>query len=109
MAITPVHSVGTVTTAGTAVSAFGTASTAIPTSVYFEASGANGGYIYVGLSTVSSTVYITRLAAGQGYELKADAPQGRIGGTGIALSSIWLDTSNSGDTVQMTYMYPIGG
>jgi hypothetical protein len=110
MAITPVHSTLTVTTAGTEVQV--TTDTDIrPTSVYFEALGSNTGYIYVGLSTVSSTVYIARLSAGEGFTLQSDGAGGnfRAGGQGLQLSSLWVDSSVNGEKVQMTYMYSIGG
>jgi hypothetical protein len=104
MAVTPVHATKTVTTATTRVQST-TTTTILPSSVYFEALGTNTGYIYVGLVTVSSTAYITRLSAGQGYTLTADSNNsGRAGGTGIQLSAIWFDSSVSGEKVQMTYM-----
>jgi hypothetical protein len=109
MAITPVNSTLTVTTAGTEVQC--TATTSIkPTSVYFEALGTNTGYIYIGLSTVSSTVYMARLAAGEGFSLGTGAGANfRSGGQGIQLSALYVDSSVNGEKVQMTYMYEQGG
>lgn len=108
-AVTPVHATKTVTTAGTEIQATAT-TTILPSSVYFEALGTNTGYIYIGLSTVSSTVYIARLSAGQSFTLTSDAlSQQRSGGTGIQLSAIYIDSSVNGEKVQMTYMYPTGG
>lgn len=111
MAVTPVHATKTVTTAGTRVQA--TTDTAIkPSSVYFEALGTNSGFIYVGLVTVTSAIYITRLSAGQGFSLDADGAGGlnyRTGGQGLQLSALYFDSSVSGEKVQMTYLFPTGG
>lgn len=110
-AVTPVHATKTVTTAGTEIQATAT-TTILPSSVYFEADSANTGYIYIGLSTVSSTVYIARLSAGQSFAITADGVGSgnlRVGGQGIQLSAIYIDSSVSGEKVQMTYMYPTGG
>ena len=106
-AVIPVNAALTVTTAGTRVQATAT-TTIVPSSVYFEALGTNTGYIYVGVVTVSATVYITRLSAGQGFYINADGANGRIGLTGIQLSSLYVDSSVNGEKVQMTYQYPIG-
>lgn len=110
-AVTPVHATKTVTTAGTRIQATAT-TTILPSSVYFEAAGANTGYIYIGLVTVSSTVYIARLSAGQSFSLTADgfaSSNPRIGGQGLQLSAFYIDSSVSGEKVQMTYIYPTGG
>lgn len=111
MAVTPVNTALTVTTAGTEIQC--TTDTDIkPSSVYFEALGTNTGFIYIGLSTVSSTVYIARLSAGQGFTVAADAAGGmnyRAGGAGIQLSNLWVDSSVNGEKVQMSYMYTTGG
>lgn len=109
MAVTPVNSTLTVTTAGTRVQC--TLDTSIkPTSIYFEALGTNTGYIYVGLVTVSSTVYIARLSAGAGFPLKSDSSgNARIGGVDIQLSNLYVDSSVNGEKVQMTYLYRVGG
>jgi len=109
-AITPIHTTKTVTTAGTEIQA--TSSTTIkPSSVYFEAAAANTGYIYIGLSTVTSTVYIARLSAGQGFTITSDAlgANTRLSASGIQLSAIYIDSSVNGEKVQMTYMYNTGG
>lgn len=108
--ITPVHATLTVTTAGTRVPVTAT-TTLAPSSVYFEAAGANSGYIYIGLVTVTATIYIARLSAGQGFSLSADG-NGlgyRAGGNGIQLSALYVDSSVSAEKVQVTYMYPTGG
>lgn len=107
MAVTPVNSTKTVTTAGTRVQ-INTDTAILPSSIYIEALGTNTGFIYVGLSDVSSTVYITRLSSGQGIHLSADAV-GRLGSVGLQLSALWLDSSVSGEKAQVTYMYPTGG
>lgn len=107
MSVTPVHATVTVTTAGTRVQV--NSDTGIkPVSVYFEAAGANTGFIYVGLVTVSSTVYMTRLAAGSSFSLNA-AAGGSVAGTGLQLSALYVDSSVNGEKVQVTYMYEIGG
>lgn len=111
MAITPIHATKTVTTAGTRVQVETSASVK-PTSVYFEALASNTGFIYLGLVTVSSTVYIARLSAGQGFTISSDGSGSfkyRLGGQGIQLSDIYIDSSVSGEKVQMTYMYSTGG
>lgn len=92
----------TVTTAGTRVQ-FTTASDLV-TSVYVEALGSNTGYIYVGLSTVSSTVYISRLAAGEGVTIAVDAVAKHTANSMFALSSIWLDSSVSGEKALVSYL-----
>lgn len=111
MAITPVHATVTVTTAGTRVQLSSDVDYK-PASVYIEAAGANTGYIYVGLVTVSSTVYISRIAAGEGLTLEvpgAGGPNYRPGGQGLQLSSLYIDSSVNGDKAQFTYLYAQGG
>jgi hypothetical protein len=109
VAVTPINVTQTVASAATRVQVTSDTDPK-PSSIYFEALGTNGGYIYIGLSNVSSTVYIARLAAGVGFAISADGMggAGRIGGVGLQLSDFWVDTSNSGDKVQVTYMYPMG-
>lgn len=110
MAITPVVASLTNTTAGTRTQV--TATTTIqPTSVYFEALAGNTGYIYVGTSSVSSTVYMTRLSAGQGFTVGADGAGigHRAGGQGLQLSNFYVDSSVNGDKVLVTYLYSTGG
>lgn len=105
-AVTPVHETKTVTTAGTEIQATTNANIK-PSTVYFEAAAANTGYIYIGLSTVSSTVYIARLSAGQSWSISYDAKGAtRLGGTGIQLSAFYIDSSVNGEKVQMTYLFP---
>ena len=110
MAVTPVNSTVTVTTAGTAAQCVSDTDYK-PSSIYFEALGTNTGYIYIGLSGVSSTAYITRLTAGQGFTVKADGlgGHGRVGSAGLQLSAFYADASVSGEKVQVTYMYQTGG
>ena len=75
-------------------------------SVYVEADGGNGGTLYVGDNSVSSTTYMTALAKGAGFGMSTDAqgkPGSPTGGGEISLSSLWFDTSNSGDKVHVTY------
>lgn len=110
MAVTPSNSSLTNTTAGTRTQVVSDTDIK-PSSVYFEALASNTGYIYVGISTVSSTVYIARLSAGQGFSLSADGAGGlyKAGGQGIQLSGLYVDSSVSGEKVLVTYMYPTGG
>lgn len=109
MAITPTHATITNTTAGTRTRLTST-TTILPTTVYIEAAGANTGYIYVGLVTVTSTVYMARLAAGQSFTLNSDGigGRGRNGSIGIQLSDLYIDSSVSGEKAQLTYMFPTG-
>jgi hypothetical protein len=108
MAVTPVHTTLTVTTAGTRVQAT-TDADYKPSSIYFEALGTNTGFIYIGLVTVSSTVYIARLAAGASFSFSSDDEgSSRSGGSGIQLSSLYVDSSVNGEKIQMTYQYRQG-
>lgn len=108
MALTPTHTTLTVTTAGTRVQC--TADTGErPTAIYFEAAKTNTGNIYIGLVTVSSTVYITCLPAGEGFTLSSPRVGNyRSGSAGIQLSDIYVDASVSGEKVQMSYLYSQG-
>lgn len=110
MAVTPVNASKTVTTAGTRVQ-IETDTDIRPSSIYFEALGTNTGYIYIGLSTVSSTVYIARLAAGASYVISSDGilAGGHLGASGLQLSAFYADSSVNGEKVLVTYMYPMGG
>jgi len=104
MGIKPVVSTITVAAAGTRGVVVAVSKTAI--SVYFEALTTNAGTIYVGDSTVSSTKYSSALAAGAGFGISTDA-QGRVGGE-LQLNTFYVDCSNSGDKVQMTYLERTG-
>lgn len=106
MAVTPVHATKTVTTAGTRVQVNADA-TILPSSIFFEATGTNTGYIYLGLVTVSSTVYITRMPANGSWSINA-VEEGSAGSTGIQLSAFWIDSSVNGETCQVTYMFEQG-
>ena len=103
MAVKPVQVTKTVTTAGTQIQV--TTSQIYASSIYFEALGSNTGYIYVGGSDVSSTAYITRLSAGQGFAIAADSSgNARLGGVDIALSELWVDSSVNGEKCQVSYL-----
>lgn len=105
-AVTPIHTTKTVTTAGTRIQAV-TSTNILPSTVYFEAAAANTGFIYIGLVTVTSTIYMARLSAGQSWSISSDVTsQQRTGSTGIQLSSLYIDSSVNGEKVQMTYVYP---
>ena len=109
MAIIPKLLTKTVATAGTRVEVT-TSTTILPTSIYFEALATNTGYIYIGDSTVSSTVYFARLSPGQGFTFSSDGVggSGRVGSIGFQLSAFYVDSSVSGEKVQVTYMNQIG-
>lgn len=112
MSVTPALLTKTVTTAATRVQV--TSDTGIkPHSVYFEAFGTNTGFIYIGNSSVSSTVYFARLpvpstSSSPSWSITA-AETGSSRGEGIQLSDLYVDSSVSGDKVQVTYVYRIGG
>lgn len=107
MAVTPVNAAKTVVTAGVRVQMV--SNTALkPCSVYIEALRSNTGIMYVGLVTVSSTVYIAALPAGASWSFSS-YQGGRIGATGIQLSALYIDASVSGEKVQLTYADDIGG
>lgn len=109
MAVTPVLLTKTVTTAGTQVQVT-TDADIKPSSVYFEALNTNTGDIYIGLSDVSSTVYIACITAGQGFSIGSHAGANfRTGSQGIQLSDLWVDSEVNGEKVQVTYMYAVGG
>ena len=94
----------TVTTAGTRVR--NTATSNYATAVYVEALKTNTGVIYVGGSSVGSASYATALAPGQGWGVSVDGkgrPSSTTGGSEIQLSSIYFDSSVSGEKVQVTY------
>jgi len=110
MPITLTNSTVTVTTAGTRTQV--TSSTSIYVeSIYIEALGTNTGYMYIGNSDVSSTKYVARLGAGQGWWWTAPSSGGsgyKAVGQGLQISSLYIDSSVSGEKVQVTYNYHIG-
>lgn len=104
MAITPVHTLLTVTAAGTAEQC--TSDTDIkPSSIYFEADKDNTGDIYIGVSDVDSDEYITKLEAGEGFSFDPDAEvmNSSRDEANFQLSDFYVDSSVSGEKVQMTY------
>jgi len=107
MSITPVNASVTVTTAGTRVQVSATTSLK-PTSIYFEALGTNTGCIYVGLVSVTSTLYIARLSPGQGYTVTVDSTGAARIGNDLQLSAFYLDSSVSGEKCLVTYMHRVG-
>lgn len=112
MAVTPTLLTKTVTTAGTAVQV--TATTTIkPVAVYFEALASNTGQIYIGNSSVSATSYFARLpipstTSAPSWGISAAQAGVRVTST-LQLSDFYVDASVSGDKVQVTYVYEIGG
>lgn len=101
MSVKPVQATKTVVTAGTRVQVNSSGPTC--TSIYFEALGTNTGFIYVGLSTVSSTVYIARLSSGSGFNLSGGGGFNGIGSE-LDITSLYVDSSVSGEKVQVTYL-----
>lgn len=112
MAVTPTLITVTVTTAGTRTRVT-TNTSILPKAVYFEAVGSNTGVIYIGSVAVSSSSYFARLpipstSSSPSWSISADEG-GRVGSTGIKLSDFYIDSSVSGDKVQVTYIYETGG
>lgn len=108
MAVGPKVSTLTVTTAGTRARAnAGTSQFCV--SIYFEALKTNAGVIYIGDSSVSSTLYAAALTAGSGFGVSFNN-YGRTGstGAGLQLNAWYADASNSGDKVQVTYIERLG-
>lgn len=105
MAIAPVNSTITVTTAGTRTQVISSTTLSV-ISFYFEALRTNTGVIYIGGSDVSATKYIAALGPGQGFGGSSDA-RGRQGGE-LALSVYYADSSVSGEKVQLTYYQRTG-
>ncbi len=105
MSVKPNIATLTNTTAGTRTQV--NSSVTQVTSVYFEALSTNTGVIYIGDSTVTSTKYMTRLAVSAGFNLSAG---GNFGGFGaeINLSTLYIDSSVSGDKVQVTFLTRVG-
>lgn len=106
MGIKAINASKTVTTAGTRVQV--STSATYVTSIYFEALGTNTGYIYVGDSSVSSTVHIARLSAGQSFTIAVDVTTGHGVGSELNLSDYWVDSSVNGEKVQVTYLQRTG-
>lgn len=87
----------TVTTAGTRVQI----TTGSPTpcrSVTFQANSANTGAIFIGDSSVSSTVYGVRLAAGSSYSIGNDLNDNKLD-----LSTFWVDSSVNAEGLSIFY------
>lgn len=86
----------TVTTAGTRVQLF-TSSTPCH-SCTIEANPGNTGVIYVGDSTVSSSVYGISVAKGASFSFAGDGNNSKVD-----LTDIWLDCGTNGDGVSVFY------
>lgn len=103
MAITPVILNKTVTTAGTQIQ-ITTDTTIKPSTIIIEGTRANTGFIYVGLSDVSSTDYIASLDAGERLVLNSNFTGLEAGDIAdFQLSDLWVDSSVNGETCQVTY------
>lgn len=105
MGVKPIIATKTVTNAGTATQV--STSNLYVTSVYFEALGTNTGYIYVGLSDVTSTLYMTRLAAGEGFTIDTDS-FGHTDKTELNLTNLYVNSSVNNEKVQVSYMQRMG-
>lgn len=106
MGVAPHVSTVTITTAGTRVQGAGTSSKYV-NSVYVEALKTNTGVIYVGDSSVSSTLYMCALSAGAGFTISVDTHNkvgGSTSGPELQLNSLYFDCSVSGEKCQMTYL-----
>lgn len=109
MGIKPVIATKTVATAGTRVQV--STSSVYVTAIYFEALKTNTGVIYVGDSSVTSTLYMTALSAGTGFTVTTSAnihPGTSSGGNEVQLSAFYVDAGTSGDKVQVSYMQRLG-
>lgn len=107
-AILPVQVTKTVTTAGTRVQVSTT--DLFVTAFYCETPRANTGYIYLGGSAVSSTVFIHEFAIGKDVFSMASptAGLGRVPANCFNLKDFWIDSSVNGETVKITYLLPVG-
>lgn len=105
MGVKPMLLEKTVTTAGTEVPLVTSALYAV--SVYIEAKVGNTGYIYVGDSSVTSTLHTTRLSAGAGFSFGSSGDGRGIGGE-INIASIYIDSSVNGEGVNVTYFVRSG-
>ncbi len=94
----------TVTTAGTRVAL--SATTIFTSSILIEADTLNTGYIYWGGVDVTSTNG-NSLAAGQGTSISADLLKHDLSHGNhqkIDLSTVYVDASNNGNKVRVTYL-----
>jgi hypothetical protein len=108
MAIVPVMVEKTVTTAGTRVQV--STSTVYVSSIFCETPRGNTGYIYIGGSAVSSTVFFHEFAIGKDtWSMTSPlAGDGRVPVNAINLSDLWIDSSVNGEKVKITYL-PVQG
>lgn len=109
MGLKPVILTKTVTTAGTEIAVSST--DLYVTTVYFEALSTNTGVIFVGDLNVTSTLYMTRLAAGAGFSLSVPSPimpGSSSGGNELNLKHLYVDCSVNGEKVQVSYLQRVG-
>lgn len=71
--------------------------------VIFQAAEGNGGLIYVGDVNVSSTRYAACLGTGEIFSISADNG-GVSSGQEFNLKDLYVDTSNAGDDVYVSYV-----
>ena len=91
----------TIPTAGTAVQA--NANPIQAAAVAFEADKDNTGYIYIGLSDVSSNKYIAALKKGEQLEFEASIIHGNT--DAYIVSDYYIDTETNGNTVHISYQH----
>jgi hypothetical protein len=88
-----------VTTAGTRVALVSSSTLAI--NVVIQANSGNTGVIYVGDSTVSSSVFGVKLTAGNSVSI--ELPPISDGAMEVDLADIYLDSGTNGDGVSVMY------
>lgn len=106
--IKPVMVEKTVATAGTRVQVSST--DLFVTAIYCETPRANTGYIYIGTSTVSSTVFFHEFAIGKDTWSMASpvAGMGRAPSNCFNLADFYVDSSVNGEKVKITYLPYVG-
>lgn len=107
-AIKPVMTEKTVTTAGTRVQVSTT--DVFVSAIFCETPRANTGYIYIGGSTVSSTVFFHEFAIGKDtWSMTSPiAGLGRPPSNAINLADLYVDSSVNGEKVKITYLPVLG-
>lgn len=110
MALKPVMIEKTITTAGTRVQV-STDDTILAAAIYCETPRANTGYIYIGGSTVSSSVFFHEFAIGKdtwSMSSPTAGSGGRAAGCCFKLSDLYVDSSVNGEKIKITYLQYVG-
>ena len=107
-AVKPVMVEKTVTTAGTRVKVSTT--DLYVTAIFCETPRANTGYIYIGGSAVSSSVFFHEFAIGKDtWSMSSPtAGLGRVPANCFNLADIYVDSSVNDEKVKITYLAPVG-